>query len=185
MPADTARRIESLLRLRILDQLDRMDEPDMADLSDILVTAESLHQLFMQVLPILIHLREDMVTLHDLEDSERDGAAHRISCIGMAVDEGLVRTEIIIERIVHLVCRDGERHRHIACRQSLRRAEDIRGHARMLDRKELARAAKARCDLIIDQEHAVLIAELSEDLGEAMVGINESEIKIIMEERGK
>ncbi len=30
-----------------------------------------------------------------------------------------------------------------------------------------------------------LIAELSEDLGEAMVGINESEIKIIMEERGK
>ncbi len=32
---------------------------------------------------------------------------------------------------------------------------------------------------------ANLIAELSEDLGEAMVGINESEIKIIMEERGK
>ena len=32
---------------------------------------------------------------------------------------------------------------------------------------------------------AKLIAELSEDLGEAMVGLNESEIKIIMEERGK
>lgn len=32
---------------------------------------------------------------------------------------------------------------------------------------------------------AKLISELSEDLGEAMVGINESEIKIIMEERGK
>ena len=32
---------------------------------------------------------------------------------------------------------------------------------------------------------AKLIAELSEDLGEAMVGINESEIKIIMEERCK
>lgn len=32
---------------------------------------------------------------------------------------------------------------------------------------------------------AKLIAELSEDLGEAMVGINESEIKIIMEKRGK
>ena len=31
---------------------------------------------------------------------------------------------------------------------------------------------------------AKLIAELSEDLGEAMVGINPSEIKIIMEERG-
>ena len=32
---------------------------------------------------------------------------------------------------------------------------------------------------------AKLIAELSEDLGEAMVGINPSEIAIIMEERGK
>ena len=32
---------------------------------------------------------------------------------------------------------------------------------------------------------AKLIAELSEDLGEAMVGINESEIELIMEERGK
>lgn len=30
-----------------------------------------------------------------------------------------------------------------------------------------------------------VLAELSEDLGEAMVGINENEIKIIMEERGK
>lgn len=30
-----------------------------------------------------------------------------------------------------------------------------------------------------------VLAELSEDLGEAMVGINESEIKIIMEERGQ
>ncbi len=29
------------------------------------------------------------------------------------------------------------------------------------------------------------LAKLSEDLGEAMVGINENEIKIIMEERGQ
>ena len=32
---------------------------------------------------------------------------------------------------------------------------------------------------------AKLIAELSEDLGEAMVGINESEIELLMAERGK
>ena len=34
-------------------------------------------------------------------------------------------------------------------------------------------------------EDAGLIAELSEDLGEAMVGINEQEIELLMEERGK
>ncbi|MGN1036678.1 MAG: pyridoxal 5'-phosphate synthase lyase subunit PdxS, partial [Ruminococcus sp.] len=30
-----------------------------------------------------------------------------------------------------------------------------------------------------------LLAELSEDLGEAMVGINEDEIQLLMAERGK
>ena len=30
-----------------------------------------------------------------------------------------------------------------------------------------------------------MIAELSEDLGEAMVGINENEIKLLMAERGQ
>lgn len=32
---------------------------------------------------------------------------------------------------------------------------------------------------------AKMIARLSEDLGEAMVGINESEIQLLMAERGK
>jgi pyridoxal 5'-phosphate synthase pdxS subunit len=32
---------------------------------------------------------------------------------------------------------------------------------------------------------AKMLAELSEDLGEAMVGINEQEIEILMAERGK
>ena len=32
---------------------------------------------------------------------------------------------------------------------------------------------------------AKLLAELSEDLGEAMVGINEDEIELLMAERGK
>lgn len=32
---------------------------------------------------------------------------------------------------------------------------------------------------------AKLIAKLSEDLGEAMVGINEQEIQLLMAERGK
>ena len=48
-----------------------------------------------------------------------------------------------------------------------------------------ARRAAAIVKAVTNFTDAKLIAELSEDLGEAMVGINESEIKIIMEERGK
>ena len=48
-----------------------------------------------------------------------------------------------------------------------------------------AKRAAAIVKAVTNFTDAKLIAELSEDLGEAMVGINESEIKINMEERGK
>lgn len=48
-----------------------------------------------------------------------------------------------------------------------------------------AKRAAAIVKTVTNFTDAKLIAELSEDLGEAMVGLNESEIKIIMEERGK
>lgn len=48
-----------------------------------------------------------------------------------------------------------------------------------------AKRARAIVQAVTNYNDSKLIAELSEDLGEAMVGINASEIKIIMEERGK
>lgn len=48
-----------------------------------------------------------------------------------------------------------------------------------------AKRASAIVQAVTNYTDAALIAKLSEDLGEAMVGINPSEIQIIMEERGK
>lgn len=48
-----------------------------------------------------------------------------------------------------------------------------------------AKRADAIVRAVTNYLDAKLIAELSEDLGEAMVGINEQEIELIMEERGK
>ena len=48
-----------------------------------------------------------------------------------------------------------------------------------------AKRAAAIVQAVTNYTDAKLIAELSEDLGEAMVGINTSEIRIIMEERGQ
>jgi len=45
--------------------------------------------------------------------------------------------------------------------------------------------ATAIVKAVANHNDAKLLAELSEDLGEAMVGINEDEIEIIMAERGK
>ena len=48
-----------------------------------------------------------------------------------------------------------------------------------------AKRANAIVKAVTNYTDANIIAELSEDLGEAMVGINESEIQILMAERGK
>lgn len=48
-----------------------------------------------------------------------------------------------------------------------------------------AKRAAAIVKAVTNYQDAKLIAELSEDLGEAMVGINESETEILMAERGK
>ena len=48
-----------------------------------------------------------------------------------------------------------------------------------------AKRAQAIVKAVANYTDAKLIAELSEDLGEAMVGINESEIALLMAERGK
>lgn len=48
-----------------------------------------------------------------------------------------------------------------------------------------AKRASAIVQAVTNYQDAALIAKLSEDLGEAVVGINPSEIQIIMEERGR
>ena len=48
-----------------------------------------------------------------------------------------------------------------------------------------AKRANAIVKAVTNYTDAKIIAELSEDLGETMVGINESEIQILMAERGK
>ncbi len=48
-----------------------------------------------------------------------------------------------------------------------------------------AKRASAIVQAVTNYNDAALIAKLSEDLGEAMVGINANEIELIMEERGK
>lgn len=48
-----------------------------------------------------------------------------------------------------------------------------------------AKRAAAIVKAVTNYQDAKIIAELSEDLGEAMVGINENEIKLLMAERGQ
>ena len=48
-----------------------------------------------------------------------------------------------------------------------------------------AKRANAIVKAVTNYNDHAMLAELSEDLGEAMVGINEQEIELLMAERGK
>ena len=48
-----------------------------------------------------------------------------------------------------------------------------------------AKRAAAIVKAVSNYQDAKLLASLSEDLGEAMVGINEQEIQVLMSERGQ
>ena len=48
-----------------------------------------------------------------------------------------------------------------------------------------AKRARAIVQAVTNYNNPAILAELSTDLGEAMVGINESEIQLLMAERGK
>ena len=64
-------------------------------------------------------------------------------------------------------------------------AEGVFGGSGIFKSGNPAKRASAIVQAVTNYQDAALIARLSEDLGEAMVGINPSEIQIIMEERGR
>ena len=64
-------------------------------------------------------------------------------------------------------------------------AEGVFGGSGIFKSGNPAKRAAAIVKAVTNYQDAKLIAELSEDLGEALVGINESEIEILMAERGK
>ena len=57
--------------------------------------------------------------------------------------------------------------------------------ARVSLSRVIPKKASAIVKAVTNFNDAKMLAELSEDLGEAMVGINEQEIEILMAERGK
>ena len=64
-------------------------------------------------------------------------------------------------------------------------AEGVFGGSGIFKSGDPMKRATAILKAVANYNNPEVLAELSEDLGEAMVGINESEIKILMAERGK
>ena len=61
----------------------------------------------------------------------------------------------------------------------------VRPEINAVDARQSVNPSGMKSGAITEPIDAKMLAELSEDLGEAMVGINEQEIELLMAERGK
>ena len=162
VPADTFGGIEGFLCRPVFHQFDGVDETNVADFAYVLMMAQGFHEFFVEIFPVFIYLFQDVVPFHDFQHGQGDGAAHGISCIGMAVDEGFVGAVVVVEGVVHLVGGNGDGHGHVAGGEAFGGAENIRGNAGVFNGKEGACASEACSDFIVDEEDAVFIAEFPE-----------------------
>ena len=90
MPADSLFSREGFLCGRVFYEFDGVDEADVADFAYVLMMAEGFHEFFVEVLAVFVDFVQDVIAFHDFQDFEGDGAAHRVACVGVAVDEGFV-----------------------------------------------------------------------------------------------
>ncbi len=153
---------EGFLCGRVFYEFDGVDEADVADFAYVLMMAEGFHEFFVEVLAVFVDFVQDVIAFHDFQDFEGDGAAHRVACVGVAVDEGFVSAVVVVEGVIDFVSGDGDGHRHVACSEAFGCTEDVRADACVFDGKEFACAAKSGCDFVVDEEHAVLVTECTE-----------------------
>ena len=94
-------------------------------------------------------------------------AAARMAAVGVAVAEHLARA-LAEERLLDAVRDDDGAHRHVARGQALRARHEIGRDAEALAAEVGAQAAEAADDLVRDQQHVVLAAQLLHARPEAL-----------------
>ena len=97
-------------------------------------------------------LDELLVDQH-VEGGDRHRAGERVAAVGRAVDAGR-------EDVHHLVPREERGDGVEAAGERLADGDAVGPDALVLEREQLAGAAEAGLDLVEDQQHAVLVADL-------------------------
>ena len=115
---------------------------------------------------------ERSLLLEDLERRQRRRTGERVAGVGVAVEEGLELLVLAEEALVDALGRERRRERQVAARQALRDGHEVGRDALVLAREHRPGAAEAGRDLVADQEHVVLVAEMA-DVAQVAVGSDE------------
>src|SRR3546814_8074173 len=93
-------------------------------------------------------------------------AGHRMAEIGMAV---LEKAAAVFEGVEDLLAQQSRADRLVAAAETLGDGHDVGGDALLLAGMQGAGAAHAAHHLVEDQQHAVCVADLADEIGRAHV----------------
>ena len=97
--------------------------------------------------------------LEDVQGGERRRAGEGVAGVGVAVEEGLEFLVLPQERLVDALGREGRGERHVAAREPLCEAEQVRRDPLLLTGEHRPRPPEAGGDLVADQQRAMAVAE--------------------------
>ena len=121
----------------------------------------------MQARDLRLQLLEHALALEEVERREAGGAGQRIPRVRVAVKECELLLIFAEEGRVDLLGRQGRGERQIAAGDALGEAQEIGRDRLLLAREHRPGAAEAGRDLVADEEHVVLGAELARGAQEA------------------
>jgi hypothetical protein len=159
-------RRERLLRLLVLHHLERIEVPVPAQVAEQRVLVDELLATGAELAHVPLHVADQALALEDRDVGERDRAGERVAAEGDAVRErplGLVE-----ERLDHLGSGDERAERGIRGGDAFRDRHHVRLDSVARRAEPVAYAPEPADDLVGDEEHAVLVADLTHALEVAL-----------------
>ena len=103
----------------------------------------------------------EALALEDVEVGQADGRGDRVAAEGVAVQEGVVA---LVERLGEAVGDDAGADRGVARGHALGAGDHVRDVAELVAGEHRAEAAEGADDLVGDEQHVVLVADLAHPL---------------------
>ncbi len=157
---------------REVRQLDADHEAAAADLVHGLQRRDVLAEQLAEQRDLRLQRGDRRLALEDLERRQRRGAGERVAGVGVTVKEGLQLGEVAEERLVDALAGERRGERQVAAGEALRDAHEVGRDVLLLAGEHRPRAAEAGGDLVADQQHAVLVAQLAHG-AQVAVGVRE------------
>ena len=157
--ADAVRGGELFLGRLVLHHLDRAHQPLAAHVADVGMPGQRRLQAAQQMRALGRRLRRKILTPDDVDGAQRHRAAYRVGAVGIGVHP---RRRSRVERLGDAVVHADPAEREVAGGHRLGEQHQVRLHAPVVEREQLAGAAESGNHFVGHQQHVVAVADFAD-----------------------